>query len=151
MTIAILDAERFRRQLAGLEDDRPQGERTRERLKELAAQLCFLLARYYNRDELDPLKLWERIGSAIATACEQVDDGDLDRYVSIALEHVRASHSRVAADEEWNYLLAEICEQPESDRLALVNYLHHHSYAVLIHGRRYWEQYKDGKENRDDA
>lgn len=141
--IPTIDAESFRRQLAGLDDPHAAPSSGAERLKEQASQVCYLLARSYNRDELDPLKLWERIGSAIAVACEQVDDGDLDRFLCIALDHVRARHGRVAADEETAYLLAEITEQCESDRLALVDYLRSHAYAAIIHGRRHWEMAKE--------
>lgn len=139
------DAVRFRQELAGLIDEERAGDYQPGDFKEQASQLCYLLAKFYNRDVLEAIKLWERIGSAIATACEQVDDGDLDRLISIALDHVKATHSRVAADDEGMSLLAEITEQDESWRLGFVTYLKSHSYTAIIHGRRYWEASKESR------
>lgn len=139
------DAEAWRRVLAGLTDDEASTE-WREDFREAGAALCFVLARFYNRDELDPVKLWERIGTAVATACEQVDDGDLDKVFDIALDTVRASVSLVAASED-SWVLGELADKEESWRLGFVRYLKTHGYTVIIHGRRQWEKYK-GDANR---
>lgn len=140
-----LDADRFRRELAGLIDEERSGVHKPADFREQSAMLCYCLAKVYNRDVLEAIKLWERIGTAIATACEQVDDGDLDRFISICLEHVKASHSKVAADDEVGHVLAEITESEESWRLAFVNYLKSHSYTAIIHGRRMWETSKEDR------
>lgn len=145
--LPAFDAESWRRALAGLTDDEASAE-WREDFREAGAALCFVLARFYNRDELDPIKLWERIGTAVSTACEQVDDGDLDKVFDIALGTVKASVSLVAAsDEAW--ILGELSDKEESWRLGFVRYLKSHRYPILIHGRRRWEQYKgDSKQLR---
>lgn len=137
--LGTLDAARFRQELAGLIDEEESGEFSPDDFREQAAMLCYVLARLYNRKVLEAMKLWERIGTALATACEKVDDGDLDRFVSICLDHVKATHSRVAADEHAAGILAEITEQDESWRLGFVTYVKSHSFTAIIHGRRRWE------------
>jgi len=138
--LPAFDSEAWRRALAGLVDDESSVE-WREDFREAGAALCFVLARFYNRDELDPVKLWERIGTAVATACEEVDDGDLDKVFDIALGIVKASVSLVAASEE-SWILGELSDKEEGWRLGFVRYLKTHRYPILIHGRRRWEEYK---------
>lgn len=142
--LPAFDAEQFRRELAGLMEDEA-GPEERNAFKEAGSKLVYALARLYNRDELEAIKMWDRIGGAIHTACEKVDDGDLDRLITIALEHVRANPSRVASDEDTADLIAWIVENNESWRLGFVRYLKSHHYVVLIHGRRYWETYKENR------
>lgn len=141
-TLPSLDTERWRQLMAGLIDD-SSGPDERDDLKNSATSLVYCLARLYNRDVLDAMKIWERIGGALETACQQVDDGDLDRFMSICLDHVKAKHARVAADEEAGAIIANVVERDESFRLSLVRYIHTHSYIVLVHGRRMWETHKE--------
>lgn len=137
-----LSPESFRRMLAGLADDTSEPGWL-EDFREAGARLALIMARFYDRTKLEPIKLWERIGSGIAAACEQVDDGDLDRLISICLDHVCASHSAVAADQEFAPVIQTLSERDESWRLQLVRYLKTHSYTILIHGRKLWEERKE--------
>src|SRR5690606_11590305 len=61
----VLDAEEFRRQLAGLGSAANTPEAWKEEHKDAATDLCVALALAFNRDVLDPLSLWDRISTAI--------------------------------------------------------------------------------------
>jgi hypothetical protein len=148
----MLDAESFRQQLAGICEPARGSEYNPTQFRESAANLCFVLAACFNRDALDPMTLWDRIATAIETSCAQVDDGDLDRLVCLALGHVKADHALVAREPHAGPLLAEIVERDEAWRLGFVRYLKTHSYAAVIHGRRLWETHKAAKqEGRNNA
>jgi hypothetical protein len=145
-----LDTESFRRILAGLQDPENSARYTPDKFREDASQLVFLLALCFNRDELNPTTLWERIASALRTACSKVDDGDLDRLISLALEHVKADHTKVAANEMATAIIGQLTEQDDSWRLGFVRYIKTHDYTAIVHGRRYWELHKETvKENRN--
>lgn len=146
-----LDAESFRRILAGLEDPDTTARYTPDNFREDASRLVFVLALCFNRDVLDAVTLWERIASAITTACAKVDDGDLDRLISLALEHVKAEHTRVAANEMASSIIADLTEQDDSWRMGFVRYLKQHTYTAIIHGRRYWETHKETRKEARDA
>lgn len=147
--LPALDADTWRQTLAGLRGP-TVSKTTSGQFREAAEQLVYVLAICYNRDELDPKKLWDRIATAVATACAKVDDADLDRLVSLALEAVRADHARVAANDEVTTIVADICEREETWRTGFVRYLQQHTYAAIIHGRRAWETRKELLHNAQD-
>jgi hypothetical protein len=138
--IENLDAASFRRELAGLTQPVIDVPDTAE-LKDLATNICFVLALCYNRDVLDPIKLWDRIGSALATASQEAGDGDMDLFLSRCLEHVKAEHT-VAASPHVVTLLSCLTALSDGTRAALVEYIRKYQYAVLIHGRVRWQEYK---------
>lgn len=137
-----LDTEALRRELAGLVDPSPRpGSTERQEIAEAASRLCSILASLFG-DDLDRLTLWSRIDSAIATACAKVTDGDLDRLVSLCLEHVKASPGAAAANPALGDLLATIGVRPQPWRQEFAHHLVAHRYAVLVHGRARWERVK---------
>lgn len=146
--LPVLDPSTWRQMLAGLTDDE-EHEGWLEEYRGLGASLVLMLARFYDRAKLEPVKLWERIASGIASACEQVDDGDLDRLLTLCFDHVCASHSAVAADEEFAPLILDLTTREESWKLSFVRYLRTHSYTVIIHGRAMWEARKTERKGGD--
>lgn len=145
-----LDAAAFRRELAGLTD--PQAPKAMSAdYKELASEFCRLLAKRFNRDQLDALTLWDRIATAVTTACGKVDDGDLDRLICLALETIKADVSLAASDQELAYWIGTVTERDESWRLGFVRYLKQHTLTVIVHGRRLWEITKDTRREEREA
>lgn len=143
VTLPRLNAEEFRRKLAGLTDPdyREQTVSEREAVKQDAFRFASLLAHLFG-PSLDRLSMWEKIGSALASATAKVSDDDLDRFVTLCLEHVQAEDSQVAACDALLSLLEAWQLRPKEWRLSLLNYLATHRSAVLIRGRRRWEQVK---------
>lgn len=139
--IEPLDAERFRQELAGL-IERHEGDHEPSDFSSAAVQLCIALAEQFNRDSLDPLTLWDRISSGIIASAAKVDDGDLDRFLSLCLEHVKAAPASTACSESVARLVAML-DEPVGWRIGFVKHLVSHHYAVIVHGRQAWLKYKD--------
>ena len=138
-----LDTEAIRRKLAGLSDPGRLAGSAGEtsEIRETASRLCSILASLFG-DDLDRLTLWSRIDSALSTAVAKVSDGDLDRLVSLCLDHVKADPAKAAACEPLGHLISIFGVRPPAWRMALLNYLGTHRYAVLVHGRARWEDVK---------
>lgn len=141
-----LDAARFRQQLAGLIIDEAEQPLLSEDFKSHAAALCVLLARHYDPAAKDRLALWEHIAKALALACCKVDSGDIDQFLSLCLDNVRAEHARVVSDEQSEALIGDLADREESWRLGFLRYIRSHSYVVLVHGRRAWEADKQSRQ-----
>lgn len=137
-----LDTEAFRRKLAGLADpDRTPGATEKAEVRETASRLCSILAHLFG-ESLERTTLWDRIGTALAKACAETSDDDLDRFVTICLEAILADPAKAAACEPLGQLLGTFAVRPHEWRMDLINYINTHRYAVLVHGRARWEQVK---------
>lgn len=139
-----LDTERLRKELAGIEV-RESSDWGPQDFRHASEDLCLLMAEMYNRDSLDVKKLWERIGTGIAVACEKVSDGDLDRFINVCLEHVKCDIGKVASNETASAVMRRLIPKEESWRLAFVDYLKKHSYVAVVFGRAAWEAKKTKK------
>lgn len=138
-----LDAEAFRRKLAGLTDPerRPESAGEKEAVKQDAIRFCSILAHLFG-ESLERTTLWERIGSGLSTSLAKVSDDDLDRFATLCLEHVQATDSRVAACEPLVHMLQAWAMRTREWRQALLHYLQTHRTAALVHARARWEQVK---------
>lgn len=143
--IETFDAATFRQEIAGLLE-RHENDHEPADFGAAASQLCVVMAEQFDSDTLDRLTLWDRISSGILTAAAKVDDGDLDRFLSLCLEHVKASPGRTAASETVAMLLG-MFDQDEAWRIGFLRYCQSHIYAVLIHGRASWQQHKEDSSN----
>jgi hypothetical protein len=145
-SLPTLDTEALRRRLAGLVDpNRQPGVAEGAEIPETTARLCSILANLFG-EELDRMTLWARIGSAFATAHAKVaNDADLDRFVSLCLEHVAADSGRTAACEPLLQLIETFAARPPEWRHAFLSYIETRRYAVLVRGRARWERVKRGE------
>lgn len=107
-------------------------------MKDVAKSLCVVLAMLYGKS-LDRVKLWDRIDSALLTASAQIQDGDLDRLITLCLDHVKAE-SVICPPMEPLVRMFEA--RPIEWRQAFVSYLGRNHHAVVIHGRLAWESVK---------
>lgn len=146
MSIPVISTDELRRRLAGLADPAPvdDGPGSSRAVRDAAVRLGTVLARLFG-DDLDRITLWDRIASAFASACSQVDDGDLDRYVTILLEHIKAAPGRAAANEPLTQLIATFAAWPIEWRQAFVHYARTHSYSIISHMRLRHELVKKGE------
>lgn len=140
------DANLWRQRLAGLTDpdysadDNPAAQEYKVRAVELVLCLCELFG-----DSLDRMTLWDRIGSALGASCAKCDDGDIDRFVSAALEHVKADAGASSRNDRLAKQLPAMCAKGLSWRQGFVRYVASHSFSVLAHGRLAWEKVKEGR------
>jgi len=137
------DADEFRRTLAGLCDpdagefpDAPSVE-YEESAVELGLCLCELFG-----SSLDRLTLWDRIATAISTAAVKCDDGDVSRFVSLALDHVRADPGRAAVNPRLGELLSKTMTRNPSWREGFVRWMGSHLYVLMVYVRRAWQDVK---------
>jgi hypothetical protein len=148
MQIEPLNAEVFRRELA--EVIKPsQVEVHTDRLRDIASELGFVLAITFNRKVLEVVTLWDRIASGLNVACQEVDDGDVERIVNICLDHVKADPVRVAACPQLADLLEELLSLSSEQKKVFVEYLKKHLYLAVIYGRKKWEQFKEDSDVKD--
>lgn len=73
-------------------------------------------------ESLDRVTLWDRIGSAIATAAAKCDDGDTDRFASLCLEHVKADHAAAARHEGFAAWVVTMAARDDAYRQAFVRH-----------------------------
>lgn len=146
MPISVMSTEEARRLLAGLIDpERPSGGDAESlEVKEAAVRFGSILAKLFG-ESLDRVTLWERISSAIEAACSKVDDGDLDRFAHLCLEHVLADAGRAAACDALTATLETFAARPVEWRQAYVRYCRTHRIALVVHVRRRWELVKKGQ------
>jgi hypothetical protein len=146
--VPAADATAIRRRLAGLAD--PVGRLAGTEgevldLRETANRFCSILAALFNRDSLDPVTLWERIGTALETACAKVADDDLERWASLCLEHVKADNARVAACGPLLSVLGDFATRPAEWRDAFLAHVRTRRYVVLALARERWLRVKAGE------
>ena len=140
--IPTLDTEALRRKLAGLTDpSRKPGGAERSEIRDLASRCCSILAHLYG-EELDRLSLWSRIDSALETAGAKVSDDDLDRWLSLCLEHVKADAGKAAACDPLRHVIETFAVRTPEWRHEFLAYVATHRYAVVARGRARWEQVK---------
>ena len=141
--LRVLDAEAFRRKLAGLEDplSRDTGASEKAEIRDCISRLCSILASLYNVPG-DRKALWEHIAKAFETSLAKVSDDDLDRFVSLCLESVQAEPALAAACEPLGQTLQLFAVRPPEWRFGFLQHIASHSYAVIVHGRARWERVK---------
>lgn len=145
LALPVLNTEAFRRKLAGLSDpSRPGGIAEPAEIRETAHRLCSILASLFG-ESLDRKTLWDRIGSALKTSVAKVDDGDLERFVSLCLEHVQADVGEAGRSEALERELSTYETRPAEWRTAFLAYVAANHYPVVVFGRRRWERIKSGE------
>jgi len=150
--VGSFDAAAWRLKLAGLTDPDystpTDGNASAAEHKQWAITMCLACCDLFGAS-LDRMTLWDRIPGALATACAKCDDGDIDRYVSLALSHIKADASRAARHIDIAALLYQASTKPASWRQGLVRYIATHDFSIVSYARRAWEQTKaDRKDER---
>lgn len=134
------DAQEFRRRLAGLSDPNRSAATpiSSAEFREAAKTLCVILARLYGKT-LARVKLWDRIDGALLTASAKIQDGDMDRLITVCLDHVKSESIVYGPLEPFMRMLND---RPPEWRQGFVRYLGTSHSAATIHGRLAWESVK---------
>lgn len=142
-TLPVVSRDDFRRQLAGVCDpDRKLSAGDQGSFRPKAERLVVCLCRHFG-DALDRKTLWSRIDSGLQAACAKVSDGDLDRWLDLLLEHVRADPSSAACCADLAGLRHDLTAPDEAHKKAFLRWVETRRFAVLAHGRAAWEAYKE--------
>lgn len=139
----IISFKEFRQTLAGLKDPSAGEDINADDYGPFAAEFVLMLAIAFNRRTLDATTLWTRIGSAIERGLAACDGDDLDRLISVALEHVQANINVVACEDTCVSYQSRLRRLPKESRVYFCRYLADHRYPVIVMGRDLWEQRKE--------
>ncbi len=93
------------------------------------------------------MTIWKRIPSGLASSCTKCDDGDIDRYVSLLLNHIKADSAQAARNVDVEALLFEADGKPISWRQGLVRYIATHDFSIISFARRQWESVKASRKD----
>lgn len=140
--LPTFDAEAFRRKLAGFSAPAPPGETEVVGMRDDAVRFATILADVFGPD-LDRITLWSRIESALETACARESEGDLERWVTLCLEHVKAEPSKCAACMPLGQTLESFAVKPLQWRLEFLRYVNSRRYVVVVRARARWEDVKE--------
>lgn len=149
--IKQLTTEEFRRQLAGLVDQRELlSPAWSDEQKQYAIRFVAALPTLYG-NELDRLSMWDRIGTALQVAYAKTVGADHEYFISRVLEHVMASPASAARSDSLQFVMSYLAECPVAARQAWIDYMHTHLYAVLVHAKAEWEQVKQQRKEEKEG
>lgn len=140
--LKTLTPEKFRRQLAGLEDDRASQVFDRDSFSQHSCDLVVALALVFNRAKLDPKTLWTRIDSAIEAGLSAANGSDTQALIDAACAHVMAAPNAVVS-EEFATRIKPILELDDDAAYAFFRHLAGSRYTVIVFGQQAWEERKE--------
>lgn len=137
-----LSPQKFRQKLAGLINpaDKLPDKFEKEDVKQTAIRLVSILPSLYS-DDLDRLKLWDRIGTGILSGVPK-SDSDIYQYINCIVAHVKADHGKVAGSQPLNSVIQHVQTRPSEWHDEFLRYIEKNHYVVLMSARLRWEQYK---------
>lgn len=140
-----LTTEQFRQSLAGLLD--PQAKESaipREEIKTLAIAFVGGLPEVFG-EELDRLKMWDRIATAIQSGFAKTACDDHEFFVAQVLSHIKANPAKAADNASIASTLDTLGGWSSVDRQAWLAYLNAHLIPVMVHARKKWTATKEVK------
>lgn len=141
-TLQKLTPAEFRKQLAGLRDERGSAAFSTDAFRQHGVDFVVALALVFNRRELDVKTLWTRIDSAITTGITEANGNDTHRLIDAACGHVLASPNAVVSSE-FQSLTSGIFAMDEDESYAFVRHLAKSRYTLIAFGRQAWEERKE--------
>ena len=113
-------------------------------IRDAASRFCSILAHLFG-ESLDRLTLWTKIGTALETAAAKIADDDLDGFVALCLESVKADSAKTAACGPLSSMLDIFLVRTPEWRREFIAYVASHRLVVVVRGRQRWELYKGKK------
>lgn len=138
-----LDTVTFRQRLAGLID--PQERLSAAEFapaKQIAAEFIGMLPDLYG-DELDRMKLWDRIGTAMEVAHAKTAGHDVEFYISNVLDHIKCEPAKALRHNGLSEFIAMQAVWSAEQSSAFLAYLATHRHVVLVKARMVWEKTKE--------
>lgn len=140
MSLQQLSKAEFRSRLA--EVAQGAGVEDRDVLKQVSEAIGCLLAKHYNRDVLDTLKIWHFVEKAFRVGVGK--GSDFPAMISAMLEVVRADIGRTASDELLLELLTDAETKPDSWFEDLKAYIRTSIYPIVVYSRKRWGEQRRG-------
>ena len=138
-----LSLEEFKEKVLTVKGMEQENKLIIDSVKMEAVNFCSILPELFGSD-LDRLTLWNRIGSAIETSIIKANY-DIEFFVNLCLEHIKAEHSRVAAHEGIKYFVESNIEKSDEWKKLFFNYLSTRYFLIIAKARTVWEEKKENK------
>lgn len=135
----VLSANEFRQRLAGVIAPLIQ-EQDKEAAKTSAISFVSILPELFSKD-LDRISMWERIGNGLSAAAKKCG-GNLDEFVNLSLDFIKATPGAVASNERLEEWLSTTMDKSEEYKSALIRSFTTRLNVILIYGRQDWKDRK---------
>jgi hypothetical protein len=142
VSIQLLSADEFRRELAGLNSASFLPQETEEEMKNAAIEMCYFLAQLYSKD-MDRVNLWERIGNGLKI-CSEKCGGDWEAMLSMLLDYVGANSGAVAGNVNILNFIAAVEKKPEEWHTKFVRLCGNKHFIIVVHARQAWKNKEGG-------
>jgi hypothetical protein len=137
-----LSAEDFRKKLAGyINPSQKHDEVGDQSIKHEAVFFLSILPTLYG-DELERMKLWDRISSGVKTSIQK-SNGDIEEFISAILEHIKADPSKVASNTELKDFLLISSARGKEWRDSFIDVLEKKLFVILVLAREKWNNKKE--------
>jgi len=141
----MLSPQEFRQKLAGVIDYRTQkqNQEKKEEIKQEAISFVSILPELFSAD-LDRMSMWERIGNGLNAAVKKCG-GDIEEFVNITLEFIKASSHAIASNKRLERWLMDIEQRTQDDKISLLRTVEKKCNVILVYARNEWNSVKDAK------
>lgn len=137
----ILSGDDYRKKLAGIIDPAKKLPGMEEKIiREEAIKFCSILPELFS-DDFDRKTLWERIGNGVVSACKK-SGKDVEMFVNLVLEFIKADPGRVAANDKLLYFLESMNTKPEEWKSHFMYVMEKKYNIMLVYARAAWNQRK---------
>ncbi len=110
-------------------------------IEQLAIRFVSILASLFG-DDLDRLKIWDRIGAGLIVAVTKAG-GDWQAFINHCLAHIKADPGRVASSTPLAELIAFMDGEPDEWRKHFLRLIESRHYLLLVKARARWISYRD--------
>jgi len=138
--LTTLTPEEFRLKLACLSDPSVKSEIVRHSLIEEAVDFVSELPKFYS-DELDRMKLWDRIGNGLLAAASKAD-GNCELFVNSVLSYIKASLTSVAASERLASFITNFEKRDSTWKRDFICQFQEYHYLIIVKARAAWQAKK---------
>lgn len=131
-----VSAAEIRQRLAGLIDTHAaKSEWYRNEASELAIKFCSALPMIFG-EELDRMKMWDKIPNAIESAYAKTVSGDFDLFFQCVVDSLQAEASKVVTCQPLIEVIDAVELMTEQERQDWLTYIATHRIIVCVRARR---------------
>lgn len=133
----------YRLNLASLIDHTQKSDIMRHSLLEEAVDFVSELPRFYS-DDLDRMKLWERIANGLLAAAKK-SDGNCELFVNQVLTYIKASPTSVAASDKIAGFISVFETRDNNWKRDFISQFNEYHFLIIVKARHAWQNKKGAK------
>ena len=122
-------------------EDENKTRADKEFYKSLSIRVIKLAVELFNRDKLDAITLWERIGSGIDVAYSKNSIGDIEGFTEVLLKHILADVNKTVSSN-YPSILSEFSAMSDGRKKDVMNYLYNNKRLILTLTKIEWDKKK---------